>query len=136
MNFWLNNFQCVYKVYLGTFCILSMQSMRYFLRPICESDIVYCFCPLSLAPKQSTSVFAASHSRWTAKVALEDGKQRKFPFKIMYAFSLSCPGATFALPHVGFVPREWLAAKGLFRVNIKKTILQNKTEMKQHRFKV
>ena len=54
----------------------------------------------------------------------------------MYAFCLSCPGATFALQHAGFVPRKWLAAKGLFRVNIKKTILQNKTEMKQHRFKI
>ena len=27
--------------------------------------------------------------------------------------SLSCPSATFALQHGGFVPREWLAAKGL-----------------------
>ena len=26
---------------------------------------------------------------------------------------LSCPSATFALQHGGFVPREWLAAKGL-----------------------
>ena len=24
-----------------------------------------------------------------------------------------CPSATFALQHGGFVPREWLAAKGL-----------------------
>ena len=56
--------------------------------------------------------------------------------KIMDAFCLSCPSATFALQHAGFVPRKWLAAKRLFRVHIKKTILQNKTEMKQHRFKV
>ena len=27
---------------------------------------------------------------------------------------LSCPSATFTLQHAGFVPREWLAAKGLF----------------------
>ena len=26
---------------------------------------------------------------------------------------LSCPCSTFALQHGGFVPREWLAAKGL-----------------------
>ena len=26
---------------------------------------------------------------------------------------LSCPSATFALQRGGFVPREWLAAKGL-----------------------
>ena len=31
----------------------------------------------------------------------------------MYVFCLSCPSATFALQHGGFVPREWLAAKGL-----------------------
>ena len=54
----------------------------------------------------------------------------------MYAFCLSCPGVTFALQHAGFVPRTWLAAKGLFRVHIKKTIPQNKTEMKPHSFKV
>ena len=29
-------------------------------------------------------------------------------------FYLSCPSATFALQRGGFVPREWLAAKGLF----------------------
>ena len=31
----------------------------------------------------------------------------------VYVFCLSCPSATFALQHSGFVPREWLAAKGL-----------------------
>ena len=31
----------------------------------------------------------------------------------MYAFCLFCPSSTFALQHGGFVPREWLAAKGL-----------------------
>ena len=31
----------------------------------------------------------------------------------MYVFCLSCPSATFALQRGGFVPREWLAAKGL-----------------------
>ena len=46
---------------------------------------------------------------------LEQDKQRKLPFtKIMYAFYLSCLSATFALQHGGFVPREWLAAKGPF----------------------
>ena len=29
-------------------------------------------------------------------------------------FCLSCASATFALQRGGFVPREWLAAKGLF----------------------
>ena len=63
--------------------------------------------------------FAASHSRgtklpcWRAKVALGHDKKGKSPFKIMYAFCLSCPGATFALQHDGFVPHEWLGAKGL-----------------------
>ena len=31
----------------------------------------------------------------------------------MYAFFLSCPSATFAYQYGGFVPREWLPAKGL-----------------------
>ena len=33
----------------------------------------------------------------------------------MYAFCLPCPSATFALQHAGFVPREWLATKGLLQ---------------------
>ena len=32
----------------------------------------------------------------------------------MYVFRLSCPSAAFPLQRGGFVPREWLAAKGLF----------------------
>ena len=34
----------------------------------------------------------------------------------MDVFCLSCPSATFAHQHGGFVPREWLPAKGLFGV--------------------
>ena len=65
--------------------------------------------------------FAASHSRGIKKqpcwrAALGQDKQRKLPFKIMYVFYLSCPSATFALQRGSFVPREWLAAKGLFKV--------------------
>ena len=33
----------------------------------------------------------------------------------MYAFCLSCPSATFAHQYGGFVPREWLPAKGLLK---------------------
>ena len=63
---------------------------------------------------------AACHSRgtkqpcWDAKVALGQDKQRKLPFKIMFAICWSCPSATFASQHGGFVPREWQATKGLF----------------------
>ena len=32
----------------------------------------------------------------------------------MYVFRLSCPSAAFPLQRGGFLPREWLAAKGLF----------------------
>ena len=32
----------------------------------------------------------------------------------MYVFRLSCPSAAFPFQRGGFVPREWLAAKGLF----------------------
>ena len=65
--------------------------------------------------------FAAFHSRgtkppcWDAKVALGQDKQKQLPFKIMFAFCWSCPSATFASQHGGFVPREWKAAKGLLR---------------------
>ena len=68
--------------------------------------------------------FAASHSRgtkppcWTAKVALGQDKQRKLPFQIVYVFCLSCPSATFALQRGGFVPHEWLAAKGLSFISL------------------
>ena len=71
--------------------------------------------------------FAASHSRdtkppcWRAKVALGHDKQRKLQFKIMYVFCLTCPCATFAHQHGGFVSREWLAAKGLFTMEQYKT---------------
>ena len=64
--------------------------------------------------------FAPCHSRgtkppsWDAKVALGQDKQRKLPFKIMYAFCWSCPSANFASQHGGFVPRVWQAAKGLY----------------------
>ena len=51
---------------------------------------------------------------WRAKVALGQDKQRKLSFQIIYVFCLSCPSATSALQRGGFVPREWLAAKGLF----------------------
>ena len=60
--------------------------------------------------------FAACHSRgtkppcWNAKVALGQDKQRRLPFKIMYALSWSYPSATFASQHGGFVPREWQRA--------------------------
>ena len=71
----------------------------------------------------SNRSFAASHSRDTkppcrwAKVALGQDKQRKLQFKIMYVFCLTCPCATFAHQHGGFVSREWLAAKGLSMSN-------------------
>ena len=68
--------------------------------------------------------FVASRSRgtklpyWRAKVALGQDKQRKLPFKIIYVFCLSYPSATFVLQYGGFVPRERLAAKGLFSVKV------------------
>ena len=47
------------------------------------------------------------------KVALGPDKQSELPFKIMFVSCLSCSSATSVLQHGGFVPREWLAAKGL-----------------------
>ena len=57
-------------------------------------------------------------NRWRAKVALGLDKQRKLPFKIMYVICLSCLSATFALQRGGFVPREWLASKGLLKQSL------------------
>ena len=60
--------------------------------------------------------FATNHSRgtkppsWRAKVALA-----KIGIILNGSFlCLSCPSATFALQHGGFVTGEWLAAKRLF----------------------
>ena len=63
--------------------------------------------------------FAARHSRgtkplrWRAKVALEQDKQKTYITLNGDFLCLSCPSATFALQHGGFVPRAGLAAKGL-----------------------
>ena len=53
---------------------------------------------------------------------LGQDKQRKLPFKIMYAFFWSCPSATFASQHGGFVPRKWKAAKGA--IIVKKLLIR------------
>ena len=53
--------------------------------------------------------FAASHSRGTKLPRWRATKGLNGNF-----LCLSCPRATFALQYSGFVPREWLAAKGLF----------------------
>ena len=66
----------------------------------------------SLGPLQLAYSRGIKPPYWRAKVPLGQDKQRKLPFKIMYAFYLSCPSATFALQHGGFAPRELLAAKG------------------------
>ena len=50
--------------------------------------------------------------------------------KIMYVFCLSCPSATFALQRGGFVPREWLAAKGLLQPNFLKVRQSNITTLR------
>ena len=66
--------------------------------------------------------FAAFHSCgtkppcWDAKVVLGQDKQRILPFKIMYTSCWSCLSSTFASQHGGFVPREWKAAKGIYKV--------------------
>ena len=72
-------------------------------------------------------LFAASHSRGTkprcsrTKVALGQDQQKTHVILDDNFLCLSCPSATFALQHGGFVPREWLAVMGLlfelFRMN-------------------
>ena len=62
----------------------------------------------------------ASHSRgtkppcWRANVALRQDKQKANIILDNNCLCLSYPSVTFALQHGGFVPRECLAAKGLF----------------------
>ena len=82
-------------------------------------------------------LFAASHSRgtkpprWRAKVALGQDKQKTY-FIILNGnfFGLSCPSATFAPQNGGFVPREWLAAKGLLGlVHTSATYVQTQVQM-------
>ena len=65
--------------------------------------------------------FAAFHSRgakpprWDAKVARGQDQQKAYIILNGNFLGLSCPSATFASQHGGFVPREWKAAKGLLR---------------------
>ena len=64
--------------------------------------------------------FAASCSRgtkrpyWRAKVALGQDSQKPYIILNGNFICLSCPSATFALQYGRLVPREQLAAKGLF----------------------
>ena len=64
--------------------------------------------------------FAASHSGgtkpqcWRAKNRSGTRQIRAYIILNGNFLCLSCPSATFALQHGGFVPREWLAVKGLF----------------------
>ena len=63
--------------------------------------------------------FAASHSSGTKPpcwTPLGHGKQKASIILNGNFLRLSCPSATFALQHCGFVPREWQATKGLFRL--------------------
>ena len=82
----------------------------------------------NIVRRQSIGPFAACHSRgtkspcWRANVALGQDKQSKISFKIMDAFFLPCPSG---LQHGGFVPREWLAAKGLLSVTCSQYNLDN-----------
>ena len=63
--------------------------------------------------------FAASHScatrplGWRAKVALGQDKQKAYIILDGDFLCLSCPSVAFALQHGGFVPRKWLATKGV-----------------------
>ena len=57
--------------------------------------------------------FAAFHSRgtklpcWNAKVVLGQDQQKAHIILNGNFLCLSCPSATFASQHGGFVPREW-----------------------------
>ena len=71
----------------------------------------------------------ASHSRgtkpprWRAKVALGQHKQKIYIIWNGNFLCSSCPSATFALQHGGFVPRGGLAAKGLLLLSVIKELI-------------
>ena len=48
--------------------------------------------------------------------SLGQDKQKAYIILTGNFLCLSCPSTTFSLQHGNFVPREWLPAKGLFRL--------------------
>ena len=80
--------------------------------------------------------FAACHSRgtkppcWDAKVAMGQDQLKAYIILNGNFFCFSCPSATFASQHGGFVPREWHAScKGpikIIRQNSSTTFLLKK----------
>ena len=95
-----------------------------------QKNEIYCFDYLNYCLQHGAAVwfvnrpFAATHLRstkpphWRVKVALGQGKQKIYITWNGNFLSLSCPSATFALQHGGFVPREWIAAKGLLLLSV------------------
>ena len=87
--------------------------------------------------KAPNGLFATSHSQgtkppcWRAKVALGQGKQKTYIIWNGNFLCLSCLSATCALHYGSFVPREWLAAKGLLERGWEPTI--NSTQMWHYR---
>ena len=79
-----------------------------------------------IGPLQLAILVVQNHHAET-KVALGQDKQGKFPFKIMYAFCWSCPSATFASQHDGFVPCEWQTAKGLLSLETNRSYSRKRT---------
>ena len=105
-----------WKTRLMNCFIFSFQSKKHLFET--HSSLTIMVKCSSLSRELANRPFAAYHSRgrkppwWEAKVTLGQDKQRKLPFKIMYAFCWSCPSATFASQHGGFVPHVCQAAKG------------------------
>ena len=51
-------------------------------------------------------------------MAMGQDKQKTYIILKGNFLCLSCPSATFVLQHGSFVPRQWLAAKGLFLFHV------------------
>ena len=95
-----------------------------------QKNEIYCFDSLNYCLRHWAAVwfvnrpFTASHSRGTkpprlrAKVTLGQDKQKIYIIWSGNFICLSCSSASFALQHGGFVPREWLAAKGLLLLSV------------------
>ena len=68
---------------------------------------------ISIGPLQLAIHVVQNRRAWEQKSHWDKTNKENYHFKL-YVFCLSCRSATFALQRGGFVPREWLAAKGLF----------------------
>ena len=116
LHFMFNNYWIRVSYEVNSFC----SRFRFQLPRSAKAECNNCIYNRPLAASHSG---ATNPPCWRAKVALGQDKQRKLPFQVITVFCSSFPSTTFALKRGGFVPREWLAAKGILSIpNISKLL--------------